>query len=239
MDIFPSEYIHLGGDECPKDRWKECAKCQQKIKDLNLKDEEKHSKEDLLQTWFMGELEKDIRARGRKMIAWDEILDGSPSKTVTVIGWTSKDASIRSARQGHPTVVAPITNFYFSNPRINKIEGIPSIQRVYDLDPCFDVLTPEEQKNIIGAEGCIWTEWVKDSTKLEWQLLPRLAALCEVQWTPKDKRNLDNFLSRIFHMQELYQLKNMNYRKDIGEDVLKSKESKGFFVNEIKDASYR
>ena len=229
MDIFPSEYIHLGGDECPKDRWKECAKCQQKIKDLNLKDEDKHSKEDLLQTWFMGELEKDIRARGRKMIAWDEILDGSPSKTVTVIGWTSKDASIRSARQGHPTVVAPITNFYFSNPRINKIEGIPSIQRVYDLDPCFDVLTPEEQKNIIGAEGCIWTEWVQDSTKLEWQLLPRLAALCEVQWTPKDKRNLDNFLSRMFHMQELYQLKKMNYRKDIGEDVLKSKESKGFF----------
>ena len=229
MDIFPSEYIHLGGDECPKDRWKECAKCQQKIKDLNLKDEEKHSKEELLQTWFMGELEKDIRARGRKMIAWDEILDGSPSKTVTVIGWTSKDASIRSARQGYPTVVAPITNFYFSNPRINKIEGVPSIQRVYDLDPCFDVLTPEEQKNIIGAEGCIWTEWVKDSTKLEWQLLPRLAALCEVQWTPKDKRNLDNFLSRMFHMQELYQLKNMNYRKDIGEDVLKSKESKGFF----------
>ena len=229
MDIFPSEYIHLGGDECPKDRWKECAKCQQKIKDLNLKDEEKHSKEELLQTWFMGELEKDIRARGRKMIAWDEILDGSPSKTVTVIGWTSKDASIRSARQGYPTVVAPITNFYFSNPRINKIEGIPSIQRVYDLDPCFDVLTPEEQKNIIGAEGCIWTEWVKDSAKLEWQLLPRLAALCEVQWTPKDKRNLDKFLSRMFHMQELYQLKNMNYRKDIGKDVLKSKESKGFF----------
>ena len=229
MDIFPSEYIHLGGDECPKDRWKECAKCQQKIKDLNLKDEEKHSKEELLQTWFMGELEKDIRARGRKMIAWDEILDGSPSKTVTVIGWTSKDASIRSARQGYPTVVAPITNFYFSNPRINKIEGVPSIQRVYDLDPCFDVLTPEEQKNIIGAEGCIWTEWVKDSAKLEWQLLPRLAALCEVQWTPKDKRNLDKFLSRMFHMQELYQLKNMNYRKDIGKDVLKSKESKGFF----------
>lgn len=226
MDIFPSEYIHLGGDECPKDRWKECAKCQQKIKDLNLKDEEKHSKEELLQTWFMGELEKDIRARGRKMIAWDEILDGSPSKTVTVIGWTSKDASIRSARQGYPTVVAPITNFYFSNPRINKIEGIPSVQRVYDLDPCFDVLTPEEQKKIIGAEGCIWTEWVKDGTKLEWQLFPRLAALCEIQWTPKDKRNLDNFLSRIFHMQELYQLKNINYRKDIGEDVLKLKESK-------------
>ena len=218
MDIFPSEYIHLGGDECPKDRWKECAKCQQKIKDLNLKDEEKHSKEDLLQTWFMGELEKDIRARGRKMIAWDEILDGAPSKTVTVIGWTSKDASIRSAQQGHPTVVAPITNFYFSNPRINKIEGIPSVQRVYDLDPCCDVLTPEEQKNIIGAEGCIWTEWVKDSTKLEWQLFPRLAALCEVQWTSKDKRNLDNFLSRMFHMQDLYKLKNIKYRKDIEKD---------------------
>ena len=219
MDIFPSEYIHIGGDECPKNRWQKCPKCQAKIAELGLTDIDGHSKEDQLQTWFMGEVEKDIRARGRKMIGWDEILDGTPSKDITVIGWTSRDASVRAAKEGHPTVVAPITNFYFSNPRINQIKGIASIKRVYELDPCSDKLTAEEQKNIIGAEGCIWTEWVADTAKLEWQMLPRLAALCEVQWTQKDKLNLDSFISRMLHINDLYILKGLNYKRDIIDEV--------------------
>ncbi len=219
MDIFPSEYIHIGGDECPKDRWKECANCQKKIADLGIRELPGHSKEEQLQTWFMGEIEKEIRSHGRKMMGWDEILEGTPAKDITVCGWTSQKASIRSAREGHPTIVAPITNFYFSNPRINKIEGIPSIQRVYDLDPCFDQLTPAEQKNIIGAEGCIWTEWVKDAEKMEWEMLPRLAALSEVQWTAKDRRNLENFYPRLLHMQDLYRLYGLNYKADIEKAV--------------------
>lgn len=221
MDIFPSLYIHIGGDECPKDRWKECANCQAKIAELGLKDSEGHSKEDQLQTWFMDEVAKEIRARGRKMIGWDEILDGTPSKDVTVIGWTSPKATIRAAKAGHPTVTAPIQYFYLSNVRMNKLTGIPSIERVYNLDPCMDELTPKEQKNVIGAEGCIWTEWVKDSKKLEWQLLPRLAALCEVQWTQKEQRNLDSFLSRMLHIQDIYRLKGLNYKEDIGQAVKK------------------
>ncbi len=219
MDIFPSEYIHIGGDECPKDRWKECANCQKKIADLGIQELSGHSKEEQLQTWFMGEIEKEIRSHGRKMMGWDEILEGTPAKDITVCGWTSQKASIRSAREGHPTIVAPITNFYFSNPRINKIEGIPSIQRVYDLDPCFDQLTPAEQKNIIGAEGCIWTEWVKDAEKMEWEMLPRLAALSEVQWTAKDRRNLEGFYPRLLHMQDLYRLYGLNYKADIEKAV--------------------
>ena len=226
MDIFPSEYIHIGGDECPKNRWKVCENCQKKIAELGIQELPKHSKEEQLQTWFMGEIEKQIRNRGRKMMGWDEILEGTPSKDITVCGWTSVNASIRSAREGHPTIVAPITNFYFSNPRINKIEGIPSIQRVYDLDPCSDKLTPAEQKNIIGAEGCIWTEWVKDAKKMEWELLPRLAALSEVQWTAKDKRNLENFLPRMLHMQDLYRLYGLNYKADIEDAVKKHLEEK-------------
>lgn len=95
MDIFPSPYIHIGGDECPKERWKECERCQAKIAELGLKDIEGHSKEELLQTWFMDEVAKEIRARGRKMIGWDEILEGTPSKDVTVIGWTSPKATVR------------------------------------------------------------------------------------------------------------------------------------------------
>lgn len=221
MDIFPSPYIHIGGDECPKERWQACERCQAKIAELGLKDIDGHSKEEQLQTWFMDEVAKEIRARGRKMIGWDEILEGTPSKDVTVIGWTSPKATVRAAKAGHPTVIAPIQRFYFSNVGLNKITGIPSIERVYNLEPYQDGLTPAEQQNVIGAEGCIWTEWVKDAKKMEWELLPRLAALCEVQWTQKDQRNLDSFLQRMLHIHDIYRLKNLNYKEDIEAAVKK------------------
>ena len=214
MDIFPSEYIHIGGDECPKKIWKNCPKCQAKITELGLKDIEGHSKEDQLQTWMMAELEKVINSRGKKMMGWDEILEGCPSKTATVLAWTSVDASVRAARQGHNTIVCPISNFYFSNRHWNKLTGIESLKHVYELDPVSDKLqSPDETSLIIGAEGCIWTEWVKDGEKLEWELLPRLAALCEVQWTRRDLRNLDSFVERLRHMQHIYAARGYRYRK--------------------------
>ena len=216
MDIFPSEYIHIGGDECPKKIWKNCPKCQAKITELGLKDIEGHSKEDQLQTWMMAELEKVINSRGKKMMGWDEILEGCPSKTATVLAWTSVDASVRAARQGHNTIVCPISNFYFSNRHWNKLTGIESLKHVYELDPVSDKLqSPDETSLIIGAEGCIWTEWVKDGEKLEWELLPRLAALCEVQWTRRDLRNLDSFVERLRHMQHIYAARGYRYRKDL------------------------
>ena len=220
MDIFPSPYIHIGGDECPKERWKECERCQAKIAALGLKDIEGHSKEEQLQSWFMGEVAKEIKARGRKMLGWDEILDGTPSKDITVIAWTSQKASIRSAKEGHKTVVAPITNFYFSNPRINQITGIPSIKRVYDVNPAFAELTDSEKANVIGAEGCIWTEWVPDTKKLEWELLPRLAALAEVQWTNQEQREFGSFAERLLHMHDIYRKMNLNYKEDIEKAIL-------------------
>ena len=216
MDIFPSEYIHIGGDECPKKIWKNCQKCQAKITELGLKDIEGHSKEDQLQTWMMAELEKVINSRGKKMMGWDEILEGCPSKTATVLAWTSVDASVRAARQGHNTIVCPISNFYFSNRHWNKLTGIESLKHVYELDPVSDKLqSPDETSLIIGAEGCIWTEWVKDGEKLEGELLPRLAALCEVQWTRRDLRNLDSFVERLRHMQHIYAARGYRYRKDL------------------------
>ena len=220
MDIFPSPYIHIGGDECPKERWKECERCQAKIAALGLKEIEGHSKEEQLQSWFMGEVAKEIKARGRKMLGWDEILDGTPSKDITVIAWTSQKASIRSAKEGHKTVVAPITNFYFSNPRINQITGIPSIKRVYDVNPAFAELTDSEKANVIGAEGCIWTEWVPDTKKLEWELLPRLAALAEVQWTNQEQREFGSFAERLLHMHDIYRKMNLNYKEDIEKAIL-------------------
>ncbi|MGN0213598.1 MAG: beta-N-acetylhexosaminidase [Muribaculaceae bacterium] len=215
MDIFPSEYIHIGGDECPKKRWKECPKCQAKIAELGLTDTPGHSKENQLQTWMMGELEKVINSRGRKMMGWDEILEGHPTKTATVLAWTSVDASIRAAREGHNTIVCPISNFYFSNRHWNKVSGVESLKRVYNLDPVSDVLNAEESSRIVGAEGCIWTEWVKDGEKMEWQMMPRLAALCEVQWTARESRNLDSFLRRLSHMQKIYEARGYRYRTDL------------------------
>lgn len=219
MDIFPSHYIHIGGDECPKKRWKACAACQEKIAQLGLQDIPGHSREDQLQTWFMGEIQKEIKSRGRVVMGWDEVLDGTPSKDITVCAWTSPKAGVRAAKEGHRTIICPISNFYFSNPHWNKLTGMPSIQRVYDHEPCSDELTPAEQANIIGAEGCIWTEWVKDAKKLEWEMLPRIAALCEVQWTAKEKRNLNDFCLRLLHMQDLYRHYGLNYKEDIEEAI--------------------
>lgn len=220
MDIFPSEYIHIGGDECPKARWKACPKCQAKIRELGLKSTPEHTKENQLQAYFMGEVEKVINARGRKMMGWDEILEGNPTKTSIVMAWTSPKAGIKSAQLQHQTIICPISNLYFSNPGYNRLRGVASVARVYNFEPVADVLTPEERQNIIGAQGCIWTEWTKDSVKMEWQMMPRIAALSELQWTEPGKKNLDCFLKRLRHQLDIYTLKGYNYKQDIEEATI-------------------
>lgn len=215
MDIFPSEYIHLGGDECPKERWEECPDCQARIKALGIKAIKGKSKEEQLQTWFMDQMRSTLKARGRKMMGWDEVLEGTPDKDIVVCAWTSPSAVSRSASEGHPTIVCPIQHYYFSNPRFNKLQGRESISRVYDFNIVPDGLTPEQAGNIIGSQACIWTEWVADSTKMEWEMLPRLAAVAESQWgCPKD---LDAFLPRLKRMTELYDRCGWNWKEDIAE----------------------
>ena len=217
MEIFPSPYIHIGGDECPKERWKECPVCQAQIKKLGLVDTEKHSKENQLQSYFMGEVEKFINKKGRKMLAWDEIVDGGLPENSTVMSWRSTKGGIEAARQHHDVIMAPYGNLYFSNPTYNKIRGINSIKRVYDFEPVPNVLTPEEQKYILGAQACIWTEWTKDSLKMEWQMMPRIAALAELQWTMPAKKNLDHFLMRLPHQLGLYTAYGLHYKDDINQ----------------------
>ena len=217
MDIFPSEYIHIGGDECPKVRWKACPKCQAKIRELRLKATPGHTKENQLQTYFMGEVEKVINARGRKMLGWDEILEGHPTATSTIMAWTSVKAGIKSAQLNHKTIITPIMYLYLSNPRNNQLTGVNSVARVYNFEPVADTLTEQERQNIIGAQGCIWTEWTKDSVKMEWQMMPRIAALCEIQWTEPEKKNLDAFLKRLRHQLDIYKRRGYNYKQDIEE----------------------
>ena len=189
MDIFPSEYIHIGGDECPKSRWEKCPKCQAKIKELGIKALPKHSKENQLQTYFMSELEKEINAHGRRMLGWDEVLEGGLTPNSTIMSWRGIQGGIEAARQHHDVIMTPIQRLYFSNPRINKMTGFEWMNRVYNFEPVPAELTDAEKKFVIGTQGCIWTEWTADSTKMEWQILPRMAALSEIQWTLPEHKN--------------------------------------------------
>ena len=228
MDIFPdAPYIHIGGDECPKAEWEKCPKCQAKIKELGLRDTKEHSKENQLQVYFMSEVQKEIAKRGKKMLAWDEILEGNPNpETTTVMAWTSAGASVKAARLGHHTIVCPISHLYFSNPGYNRLKGISSVERVYTFEPQSEKLTLEEKKNIIGVQGCIWTEWTKDSLKMEWQMMPRIAALSELQWGNPAKKDLGGFLKRLRHQLDLYGVHSCHYKEDI-EDVTISVSPKG------------
>ena len=162
MDIFPSPYILIGGDECPKYHRKTCAKCQKKIRELGLKTSKEHTKENQLQAWFMGEVEKEIHKRGREMMAWNEILAGNPAKSTIVMAWTTPEARLKSIESGYRTIACPISNLYFSNPKYNKLKGLSSIERVYSFEPVPEEATSEKKKNLFGAQACIWIEWSQD-----------------------------------------------------------------------------
>lgn len=223
MDIFPSEYIHIGGDECPKSRWEKCPKCQAKIKELGIKALPKHSKENQLQTYFMSELEKEINAHGRRMLGWDEVLEGGLTPNSTIMSWRGIQGGIEAARQHHDVIMTPIQRLYFSNPRINKMTGFEWMNRVYNFEPVPAELTDAEKKFVIGTQGCIWTEWTADSTKMEWQILPRMAALSEIQWTLPEHKNFERFMERLPEMLKIYSSLDYSYREDVfAADTLKT-----------------
>lgn len=223
MDIFPSEYIHIGGDECPKSRWEKCPKCQAKIKELGIKALPKHSKENQLQTYFMSELEKEINAHGRRMLGWDEVLEGGLTPNSTIMSWRGIQGGIEAARQHHDVIMTPIQRLYFSNPRINKMTGFEWMNRVYNFEPVPAELTDTEKKFVIGTQGCIWTEWTADSTKMEWQILPRMAALSEIQWTLPEHKNFERFMERLPEMLKIYSSLDYGYREDVfAADTLKT-----------------
>ncbi len=223
MELFPSKYIHIGGDECPKVRWEKCPVCQAKIKELGLKADEKHTAEAKLQSYTMTRIEKFLNDKGRMIIGWDEILEGGLAPNATVMSWRGMEGGIEAARQGHDVIMTPGSHLYFDHyqsldPREPlAIGGFTTVERVYSFEPVPAELTKEEAKHILGPQANLWTEYIESEAYLEYMLLPRLAALSEVQWTNADKKDYASFTSRIGHIADIYDVMGLNYAKHIFE----------------------
>ena len=224
MDIFPSPYIHIGGDECPKVRWQQCPKCQKKIKELGIKSDGRFSKEDYLQSYVMNRMAKVVEARGRRVIGWDEILEGNVSETAIIMSWRGTEGGIEAARKGHDVIMTPSSHLYFDyyqsedpSTEPSCVGGYLPVSRVYDFRPLPKELTEEQQKHIIGVQANIWTEYITSFRHVEYMAMPRMDALAELQWNnpnPED-RDFDAFVERCRRMAQLYDLYHYNYAKQI------------------------
>ncbi len=222
IDIFPSEYIHVGGDECPKVRWTTCPKCQARIKALGLKSDSKHTKEERLQSYVIHEAEEFLNSKGRKMIGWDETLEGGLAPNATVMSWRGEGGGIEAARQRHAVVMTPNTYVYFDYYQAQDKENEPiaiggylPMEKVYSYEPMPKALTPEEQKYIIGVQANLWTEYIPTFAQVQYMVLPRMAALCESQWCAPDKKDYPAFLQRCSRLVDIYKAYGWNYAKHI------------------------
>ncbi len=213
MAIFPSKYIHIGGDECPKDRWKQSEFCQALMKKQGLKDEHE------LQSYFIQRIEKFVNAKGRQIIGWDEILEGGLAPNAAVMSWRGEKGGIAAAKLHHPVVMSPTTTVYFDYYQSKKpgeplaIGGYLPLDSVYHYEPLSKELSQDEQKYIIGAQANLWTEYIATPDKVEYMLLPRLCALAEVVWSPSVQKNYDNFIVRLKQHTKLLDAMKVNYSK--------------------------
>lgn len=222
IEIFPSEYIHIGGDECPKVRWAQCPKCQARIKQLGLKSDAKHTKEERLQSYVISHVEKFLNEHGRQIIGWDEILEGGLAPNATVMSWRGEGGGIEAAKQHHDVIMTPNTYLYFdyyqSKDTDNEplaIGGYLPVERVYSYEPMPKSLTPDEQKYIKGVQANLWTEYIPTFSHAQYMVLPRWAALAEVQWSAPEKKNYANFLSRLPRLIQWYDAEGYNYAKHV------------------------
>ena len=230
IELFPSEYIHIGGDECPKTAWKNSAFCQQLIRQLGLKDDTtpskidgiKHSKEDKLQSYFVTRMEKYLNSKGKNIIGWDEILEGGLAPNATVMSWRGVAGGVEAAKQGHYAIMTPTAplylDYYQSRDTQNEplaIGGYNPVDMVYNFNPIPESLTEEQAKFILGTQANIWTEYITTPEHLEYMILPRLAALSEVQWDQVENKSYDRFLDNIGHILAIYDVMGLNYAKHI------------------------
>jgi hexosaminidase len=221
ISLFPSEYIHIGGDEADKSHWKKCPKCQKRIREEGLKDEQE------LQSYFIKRIESFLHAKGKKLIGWDEILEGGLAPDATVMSWRGMEGGILAARQGHDVVMTPTAYCYFdyyqADPAFQPeaIGGFTTLKKVYSFEPTPPELNEDEAAHILGAQGNMWTEYIATPAHAEYMALPRMTALAEVLWSPKTQRDWDDFLSRLQTQCKRFDKMKVNY-------------CRGSFIPEIK-----
>ncbi len=215
--LFPGKYIHIGGDEAPKIRWKACEHCQALMKRHHLTTEVE------LQSYFIKRIEKMVNAKGKQLIGWDEILEGGLAPNAAVMSWRGVDGGIAAARQKHRVVMSPGSHCYFDyyqgTPQNEPlaIGGFTTVEKVYSYDPTPAELTPEEQPYVLGAQGNVWTEYISTLAHVEYMALPRMAALAEVVWSPKEGRDYHEFRGRLLAHFRLLDKLGLNYSKAIYE----------------------
>lgn len=221
-DIFPSRYIHIGGDECPKTSWAKCEKCQTKIKSLGLVADNHHSAEERLQSYVISFAGNVLQNKGRRMIGWDEILEGGLAPNATVMSWRGMGGGIEAAKQKHDVIMTPNQYVYFDHYQTDDTKNEPlaigghsPVKVVYNFEPQPSSLTDEEKKFIIGAQANLWTEYVPDFKHAQYMVLPRMSALCEVQWTKPEQKNFDQFLTRLPRLIQVYEKSGYNYAKHL------------------------
>lgn len=217
-DIFPSEYIHIGGDECPKVRWEKCLKCQERIKSLGLKSDAKHTKEQRLQSYMIQEAAKYLKEKGKRIIGWTEILEGGLVPDATLMSWIGESGGIEAAHQHHDVIMTPNTYLYFDYYQSKKVEDEPlaiggylPIEKTYNYEPMPKELTEEEQQYIKGVQANLWTEYIPVFSQVQYMVLPRLGAAAEVQWTDPSKKDYKDFLRRVPHLVAVYDCYGWNY----------------------------
>lgn len=231
ITLFPSKYFHIGGDECPKTHWKICAKCQQRMKELNLKDEHE------LQSYFVQRIEKYLNSKGKTLIGWDEILEGGLAPNAIVMSWRGEAGGIEAAKQKHQVIMTPGKPVYFDHTQSKNedsvtIGGYNPIEAVYAYNPVPKELNADESKYVLGAQANVWTEYMNNSKKIEYMIFPRMAVLSEVLWSSTENKNWDDFEKRLMVQMKRYAMMRWNYSKayfDLKASVLATEDLNGVY----------
>ena len=223
-DLFPSEYIHIGGDECPKVRWEKCPRCQAKIRELGLKANEEYQPEHFLQGYVMSRMEKFINSKGKRIIGWDEILEGEVAPNATIMSWRGVAGGLQAVHLGHDAIMTPNTFYYLDYYQsLDKekeplaIGGYLPIEKCYSYEPFVEGMTEQEKAHVLGVQANLWTEYIATESHLQYMLLPRMAALSEVQWCQPENKSWERFYNSADAFCSIYDAMGYNYGKHIFE----------------------
>ncbi len=220
VELFPGEYVHIGGDECPKVRWEKCAKCQARIKELGLKTDKHSTAEQKLQSVFMTIAAEHLAAKGRKVIGWDEIMEGGLTPGAVIMSWRGEEGGRAAAQAGHDAIMTPYQYLYFDFVQSPDRDAEPqaatwgeptTVEKVYNYEPVPAEFTPEQAAHILGTQANTWTEYIPTTRYAQYMMLPRLAALSEVQWRDPAKKDYRDFLRRLPQLVNLYDANGYNY----------------------------